>query len=228
MLDAYLTYFIQLNSGLAVAAGILGLVRYRQLVPSLRWLALLACFDAAAELTGDTLREVLGFRNTMFLMPFTVAGEIILQTLLYRQVLRSATFNRIVPWLLGLFCFYALLNSSVVTVVTTNSVSLEIVSNLIQISLAGLYFQKLLNELQIENLRRDPFFWFSISLAVYGLGNMLIYLFSNYMLAHYSVNLQKIIMWGVRNLFNVQFYLAYILVLWARPVPANAGATQLD
>jgi hypothetical protein len=201
----------------------LGLVRYRQLVPSLRWLALLACFDATAELMGSTLIEVFGFRNTMFLGPFTVAGEIVLQTLLYRQVLRSATFNRVVPWLLGLFCFYALLNSSVVTVVTTDSVSLEIVSSLIQISLAGLYFQKLLNELQIENLRRDPFFWFSVSLAVYGLGNMLIYLFSNYILAHYSVDLQKIIMWGVRNVFNIQLYLAYILVLWARPVPANAG-----
>lgn len=133
-----------------------------------------------------------------------------------------------VPWLLGIYCFYALLNSSVVSAVTTNAVSLEIVSNLIQISLAGLYFQKLLNELRVEHLRRDPFFWFSVALAVYGLGSMLIYLFSNYMLAHYSVNLQKIIMWGVRNLFNIQLYLAYMLVLWARPAPANTGAARLD
>jgi hypothetical protein len=228
MLDTYLGYLLHFNVGLAIAAGLLGLVRYRQLAPSLRWLALLAGFDAAAELTGSTLTEVLHFRNTLFLGPFIVAGEIVLQTLLYRQVLRSAAFNRVVPWLLGIYCFYALLNSSVVSAVTTNAVSLEIVSNLLQISLAGLYFQKLLNELRVEHLRRDPFFWFSVALAVYGLGNMLIYLFSNYMLAHYSVSLQKIIMWGVRNLFNVQLYLAYMLVLWARPVPANAGAARLD
>jgi hypothetical protein len=215
MLDTYLGYLLRFNVGLAVATGLLGLIRYRQLAPSLRWLALLAGFDAAAELTGNILVNVFGI----------TAGEIVLQTLLYRQVLRWATFNRVVPWLLGLYCLYALLNSSVVSAVTTTIVSLEIISNLIQIGLAGLYFQKLLNELQIENLRRDPFFWFSVALAVYGLGNMLIYLFSNYMLAHYSVDLQKIILWGVRNVFNIQLYLAYILVLWVRPVPANALRT---
>jgi hypothetical protein len=225
MLDTYLGYLLHFNVGLAVAAALLGLVRHRQLAPSLRWLAILAGFDACAELSGSILMNVFGFRNTLFLGPFIVAGEIVLQTILYQQVLRSATFNRVVPWLLGLYCFYALLNSSVVSVVTTNAVSLEIVSNLIQISLAGLYFQKLLNELQVVHLRRDPFFWFSVALAVYGLGNMLIYLFSNYLLAHYSVDLQKIVMWGVRNVFNIQLYLAYILVLWVRPVPPNALRT---
>ena len=228
MLDTLLDYLLNFTVGLAVATGLLGLVRYHKLAPTLRWLAVLAVFDAGAELTYTVLMEVLHFQNTMFLAPFVVAGEIVLQTLLYRQVLRSATFSRVVPWLLGLYCLYALLNSSVVSPVTTNPVGLKITSNLIQIALAGLYFQKLLNELRVANLRRDPFFWFSVALAVYGLGSMLIYLFSNYMLAHYSVNLQKIIMWGVRNLFNIQLYLAYMLVLWARPAPANTGAARLD
>lgn len=223
MLDTFLNYVIWLNMGLAVAAGLLGLARYRQLAPSLRWLALLAGFDAVAELTYSTLVEVFHFRNTNFLTPFVVAGEIVLQTLLYRQVLRSAAFNRVTPWLLGLFCFYTLLNSSIVSPVMDYVLSLQIVSNLIQLALAGLYFQKLLNELRVTHLRRDPFFWFSVALAAYGLGNMLIYLFSNYLLAHYSVQLQKIVFWGVRNVFNIQLYLAYILALWMRPVPANDG-----
>jgi hypothetical protein len=223
MLDTYLTYLLRFNDGLALAAGLLGLVRYRKLAPTLRWLALLAGFDAASELTYTTLAEVFHFRNTMFLTPFVVAGEIVLQTLLYRQVLQSAAFTRVVPWLLGLYCFYALLNSSIVSPVMDHVVGLEITSNLIQIGLAGLYFQKLLNELRVTHLRRDPFFWFSVALAAYGLGNMLIYLFSNYLLSHYSVDLQKIVFWGVRNVFNIQLYLAYILVLWVRPVPANAG-----
>lgn len=225
MLDISLGYLLNFNIGLAVAAGLLGLVRYRQLVPGLRWLALLAVFDAGSELTYTILMDVFHFSNNLFLTPFVVAGEMVLLTLLYRQVLRSVMFNRVMPWLLGLFSLYALLNSSVVVAVTTNSVSLEIVSDLIRIGLAGLYFQKLLNELRVENLRRDPFFWFSVALAMYGLGNMLIVLFSNYLLAHYSVDLQKIVMWGVRNVFNIILYLTYILVLWVRPVPANAGGT---
>ena len=227
MLDTLLNCVLRLNMGLAIAAGLLGLARYRQLVPSLRWLALLAGFDAVAELTYTVLAEVFSFRNTNFLMPFVVAGEIVLQTLLYRQVLRSAAFNRVVPWLLGLFCFYTLLNSSIVSPVMDYVLSLQIVSNLIQLGLAGLYFQKLLNELRVAQLRRDPFFWFSVALAAYGLGNMLIYLFSNYLLAHYSVELQKIVLWGVRNVFNIQHYLAYMLVLWVRPVPANTDDARL-
>lgn len=226
MFDTFLDCIIWLNIGLAVAAGILGLVRYRRLVPSLRWLALLAGFDACSELTYTVLKDVFDFSNTLFLTPFVIAGEIVLQTILYRQVLRSATFNRVVPWLLGGFCFYTLLNSSIVSPVMSYTLGPDVLSNLIQITLAGLYFQKLLNELQIEYLRRDPFFWFSIALATYGLGNALIYLFSNYLLAHYSVQLQLIIFWGVRNLFNIQLYLAYILVLWARPAPANAGGAR--
>ena len=227
MLDTFLDCLIFFGAGLVIAASLIGLVRYRRLAPSLRWLALLAGFDATMELTLLVLSRILGFRNNLFMWPIMLTGEIMLQTLLYRQVLQSAAFNRVVPWLLGLFCFYALLNSSIVSTVTTNSVGLEIVSNLIQIGLAGLYFQKLLNELRVTHLRRDPFFWFSVALAVYGLGNILIYLFSNYLLTHYSVQLQKIVMWGVRNVFNIQLYLAYILVLWARPVPANAGDTRL-
>lgn len=227
MLDTLLNCVLRFNMGLAIAAGLLGLARYRHLVPSLRWLVLLAGFDAGAELTYTALVEIFSFHNTNFLTPFVVAGEIVLQTLLYRQVLRSGAFNRAVPWLLGLFCFYALLKSSIVSPVMDHVVGLEIVSNLIQIGLAGLYFQKLLNELRVTHLRRDPFFWFSAALAAYGLGNLLIYLFSNYLLAHYSVELQKIVFWGVRNVFNIQLYLAYILVLWVRPVPANASDTRL-
>jgi len=227
MLDTLLNCVLRLNMGLAIAAGLLGLVRYRQLVPSLRWLAILAGFDAVAELTYTVLAEVFSFRNTNFLTPFVVAGEIVLQTLLYRQVLRSAAFSRVAPWLLGLFCLYTMLNSSIVSPVMDYVLSLQIVSSLIQLSLAGLYFQKLLNELQVTQLRRDPFFWFSIALAAYGLGNMLIYLFSNYLLTHYSVELQKIVFWGLRNVFNIQLYLAYMLVLWVRPVPANTGDARL-
>jgi hypothetical protein len=157
--------------------------------------------------------------------PFISAGEIILQTLLYRQLLQSATFNRVVPWLLSLFCLYALLNSPVFHTTTSYIVSLEVATSLVEICLVGLYFQKLLNELRIKYLYRDPFFWLSIALMIYALGSILISLFSNYLLTYCTVQLQKIVFWGFRSAFNIQLYLAYILVLWARPVPANALRT---
>ncbi|HET9503497.1 MAG TPA: hypothetical protein VFO93_08145 [Hymenobacter sp.] len=227
MLDAYLNYLVSFITGLEIAAGLLGLVRYRRLPPSLRWLALLVCFDATMEITLWLLVNVFGFKNNLFMFPFIAAGEIVLQILLYRQVLQSAVFNRIVPWLLGFFCLYALLNSPLFSTVTTYVISLEILVALAQIGLAGLYFQKLLNELRVQHLYRDPFFWLSVALMTYSLANMMINLFSHYLLTYCTAQLQKIVFWGVRGGTNLILYLAYMLVLWARPAPANAGPAQL-
>jgi hypothetical protein len=225
MLDTFLERLISFNVWLAVAAGLFGLVRYRRLAPSLRWLALLAGFDASMELTSDLLSNL--HIHNLFLTPFILVGEIILLLLLYRQVLQSAAFNRVAPWLVGLISLYALLQSPLKLDVVDIPVSLSIISNLVQVGLAGLYFQKLLNDLRVERLRLDPLFWLSVALAVYGLGNIAISLFSNYLLTHCTEQLQKIVLWGVRNVFNIQLYLAYILALWMRPVPANTGDARL-
>ena len=162
-----------LTVSLAIIAGLIGLVRYRWLVPSLRLVALLAIFDALAELTISSLTNLLRTPN-LFIVPFVIVGEVVLAALAYRQALQSASFSRALPWLLGLFGTYALLERLLQLSATRHLVSLEIISNLLQLSLTGLYFQKLLNELQVKRLWADPFFWLSVALAVYGLGNLLI------------------------------------------------------
>lgn len=209
-----------LNLLLAVVAGLLGLVRYRGLVPSLRLVALLAIFDALAELIFLLIGTLLHTPN-LFIAPFIIVGEVMLAALAYRQALQSAAFNRALPWLLGLLGTYVLLESLLRLSATRHLVSLEIISNLLQLSLAGLYFQKLLNELRIKHLWTDPFFWLSVALAVYGLGNLLISLSSNYVLTHCSLQLQRIILLGVHNTFNILLYLAYCLALCLRPPQAK-------
>jgi hypothetical protein len=205
-----------LNLLLVVAAGLIGLVRYRWVAPSVRLVALLAIFDALAELAFFFVGTILHIPN-LFMAPFVIAGEVLLAALAYGRALQSAAFSRALPWLLGLFGLYALLESLLRLSATRHLVSLEIISNLLQLSLAGLYFQKLLNELQVKRLWADPFFWLSVALAVYGLGNLLISLSSNYMLTHCSLQLQRIILLSVRNVFNIQLYLAYCLALCLRP-----------
>jgi hypothetical protein len=209
-----------LNLLLAVVAGLIGLVRYRLVASSLRLVALLAIFDALAELVFFLIGTLLHTPN-LFIAPFIIVGEVLLAALAYSRVLQSAAFNRALPWLLGLFGAYALLESLIRLSATRHLVSLEIISNLLQLSLAGLYFQKLLNELQVERLRTAPFFWLSVALAVYALGNLFISLSSNYVLTHYSIAIQRIILIGVHNVFNIQLYLAYCLVLCLRPPQAK-------
>ena len=227
MLKEYFQNFIFFTIGLVIVASLIGLARYRRLPTSLRYLALLACFDTLMELTTSFIltivRETLGIKSNLFLFPFIAIGELVLLALAYREVLQSVAFRKAMPWLLGLFSTYALFTSFSQFGTARYAVGLSVIVNLLMLGLAGLYFYKLLDELQVERLRTDPFFWLSAGLAVYGLGNLLISLSSNYLIAHYSVQLQYIILWGVRNLFNVQLYICYCLALWIAPLKAAVG-----
>jgi hypothetical protein len=66
---------------------------------------------------------------------------------------RTASFNNVLPWLLGLFSAYALFVSFSQFGMARNAVALSTIVNLLLLGLAGLYFSKLLDELQVEQLR---------------------------------------------------------------------------
>ncbi len=221
MFDSLLSGIIWLPVGMVLITSVVGMVRYRQLPLSLRYLALLACFDALLEIVCSIFFNILHVSN-LFLFPFITVGELTLLALAYRQALQSAALNRVMPWVLGLFSAYALLENLLHLHTIHYATSLGIISDLLNIALAGLYFRKLLNELQVERLRLDPFFWVSVALVVHGLGDLLIALFSNYLIAHSSLLLQKIVILGVRNIFNFLLYVSYFLALAMRP-PKSAS-----
>lgn len=208
--------------GTAILAGASGILRFRHLPPSLRYLALLAVFDMLMELTLMALIQVFHLKSNLFLIPFIVVGEVLLLALAYREVLQSATFNRVMPWVVGLFSSYALADSWAGLGTVHYAPSVEITADLLQLTLAGLYFWQLLQELRVERLRREPFFWVSVGLVMYVLGDLLITLFSNYLLKHYSYQLQLIVLLIVRPLFVIALSCCYSLALWMRPQKVNS------
>ena len=94
--------------------------------------------------------------------------------------------------------------------------AVQVIESLLILGMAGLYFRKLLNELQVPNLARDPMFWVSAGLVLYSLSKLLIALFSNYMLEHYSRQL-SLTAWTMNGLLTVVLYLCYLRALWLRP-----------
>lgn len=213
-----ISYFIyKITPFLPVAAAIIGLLRFRQLTPPLRYLALLACFDASMELTSLLLTRVVHLSSNLFMFPIVLTGELWLVALLYRAALQSAAFSRAMPWLVGFFAFYALLDQFISHAAIHYAPGVQVVSYLLMLGMVWLYFRKLLGDLQVERLSRESVFLFSICLAVYALGNVLIALFSNYMLQHYSRLTQILLLDVVRNLFNVELYICYIVLLWRYP-----------
>ena len=165
------TFAIWMLFGSVIAAGLSGLIRFRRLPLSLRYLALVAGFDAVMELTMLILIKVVHLKSNLFMNPFIAIGEVTLLSLAYRVVLQSATFNRLMPWVVGLFSLYALADAFIGQGIVRYAAGVQITSDLIQLGMAMLYFWKLLSELRVERLRADPFFWVSVGLESIQIGS---------------------------------------------------------
>lgn len=212
----------QLTVWSVILAAVVGLSRFRLLLPGLRYLALLACFDVLMELVVMAIRPILHLNSNLFMFPLVSMGEVGLLALVYREALQSAPFSRVMPWVVGAFSLYALLDCWVELHRVQYPTAIQITADLLQLSLAMLYFWKLLRELRVEQLQRDPFFWVSVGLVVFVLGDLLIMLFSNYLLAHYSLGLQRLMLVVVRPCFLLVLYWCYCLALWMRPLKVNS------
>jgi hypothetical protein len=195
-------------------AALIGGVRLRRLQPSLRYLALgIIGFILPLEVLGLFL--LLQHRNNLFLMPIFTIGELWLLALVYRATLQSAAFTRSLPWVVGGFATYAVLDSLVGADLTRFRPGQQVVQSILVLGFVGLYFRKLLQELAVHRLGREPMFWVSTGLLIYFLGYLQIALFSNYLL-HYSDALNMNI-WAVHSLLFILLYCCYSMALWLRP-----------
>ncbi|RZK88861.1 MAG: hypothetical protein EOO62_37020 [Hymenobacter sp.] len=202
---------------LAVFCALMGIWRYRQLTSAMRFIALLVCFDAATEITAVVIRMLSPSTSNLFIFPISLAGEALFLTLAYRRVLASPTLDKTLLGVLGAYLVFVLTQAWLKLGAPQYFVAAQVVSTLYMLGLAVGYFRKLLNELHVEAISRDPFFLVSVGLAIYALGNMFIALGSDYIMAHYSIEIQRIVLLGVRNLFNIELYALYLVALWMRP-----------
>ncbi|GAC1369690.1 MAG: hypothetical protein NVS3B25_04250 [Hymenobacter sp.] len=197
-----------------VVVGVVGLVWYRGLPWGLRYLVGLIWFGVGVELLSKLL--LLRHQPNLLLIPLDAAGELWLLSLVYAWALESAVFTRLRPGLAGGFGLYAALSSGLAFEVARFSPGLQVLECLLVLAMVGLYFRKLLHELRVELLTRDPMFWVSTGWLLYALGKLQIALFSNYMLAHYSLPLNQW-MWTIHALLTLVLYGCYFRALWMRP-----------
>jgi hypothetical protein len=198
-------------------ATLLGWARFRQLPASLRYLTLFAGFEATIELTSKLLIRVFHLKSNLFLIPLDAIGSVGLLALAYGHALQSAAFTKAMPWVLGVFGSYVLFDTLTKLGLVSFAPSVQVITDLLFFSFAGLYFQKMLNELQVTRLRREPFFWMSAGTVVYALGDLQLALFSNYILLHIPLQQQLTTISFVRVFLLFTFYSGCFLALWMRP-----------
>jgi hypothetical protein len=203
-----------------VGAAVMAAVRYRGLPPNLRALAWLTWFELPLEVAAIGLG--LMKHNNLFIMPFYTVGELWLLSIVYYRTLQSATFSRVMPWLVAAFATYTLIDNVVAPDLTWFKPGQQVMQSLLILGMVGIYFSELLNELRVPKLEREPLFWVSTGLALYFLGYILIALFSNYMLRHYSMQFNRNI-WSIHFLLVLVLHSSYALALWLQPAVATAG-----
>ena len=204
---------LKLTEAMMVLAGFIGALRFKHLSPALRYLAGVVWFGLLLELVSDVLSAK--HIPNLFLGPLDSAGGFLLLSLVYRRALQSATFSRVQPWLAGAFVLYAGISGLLLPETTRFKPLLQVVECLLVLLLVVLYFRKLLNELVVQQLTRDPMFWVSTGLLLYYLGKLQISLFSNYMM-QYSRQF-NIVVWGVHALLLAVMHGCFCRALWMRP-----------
>lgn len=198
---------------LALAA-LVGGWRFRQLPTYLRYLVALVGLEVLTEIASYTLS--IYHQPNLFINPVFAAGELWLLALIYDKTLRYPRFSRVRPWLAGAFVVYCALDSVLMPEVARFKPALQLLEIALILGMVALYFRKLLHELRITRLEREPMFWISVGLVINNLGKAQIYLFSNYLLTHYSKQLNLNI-WDIYSLLLVVLYSCYLVALWIRP-----------
>ncbi|MCC3158253.1 hypothetical protein LJ737_13475 [Hymenobacter sp. 15J16-1T3B] len=194
-----------------VLAGAIGLLRWRQLPRTLRYLVALTWLTLLTEAVSRLLWWQ--HRPNLFLQPIFAVGEFGLLVLLYRQELRSAAFARVAPWLVGGFSLYILTASFLTADLASLGSTLRVVESVMVLGILGLYFRKLLNELTVEHLEREPMFWVSLGLLLYFLGDVHIFLFSNFLFLNYSKEF-NLTVWAIHAVLYMVLYCCISLALW--------------
>ena len=214
MADFWFWLVGSISEAVLLLAGVLGGLRYRSLPGYLRPLVGVVWFGLVMEATAKIL-QVCQLPN-LWLGPFDATGEFALLSLLYARALGWPAFARWQPWLAVAFGGYALISLGVAPEMTRFKTGVLILEGMLLLALVGLYFRKLLNELLVPRLSADALFWVSAGLLLYSLGKMLIALFGNYVLEHYSLRL-SLWVWTIHGLLSVVLYLCYLRALWLRP-----------
>jgi hypothetical protein len=198
---------------LALAA-LVGSWRFRRLPTSLRYLVALVGLEVVTEILAAFLHFY--HKPNLFINPFFSAGEFWLLALVYDKTLHYPTFSRVRPWLAGGFAVYCVVDSLLTPEVAHFKPALQLLESLLILGLVALYFRKLLQELSVTRLDLEPMFWVSIGLVINNLGKSQIYLFSNFLLAHYS-NQLNLNVWAIHSLLLAVLYSCYLVALWIRP-----------
>ena len=199
--------------GPVFVAALVGAVRYRCLSPPLRRVAWLAWYTLGMESLALLLARL--YQTNIVLATLDTLLEFGLLALVYQQALRPSALSRWLPAVAGTFALASLLVYCKPGGGAEFNPVQRLVESLLVLALVLVYFFKVLRELVVVRLEREPMFWVSTGLLLYFAGSVFVFVSSNYVLRHSRT--LSLRLWAVHAGLYIVLYGIYSWALWMKP-----------
>jgi hypothetical protein len=197
-----------------LVSAVMAAIRFKSTDKPRRLLCLLIFFAFLVE----SISRVFWFYKTsnLFLWPIYIITEFGLLLWMYSLVLENNFLVKARLWIwlafLGL-TISRFINQSGQSILIDNLGRL--IESALVIFFALAYYFKLFQELKVQTLWLDPFFWISGGLLLFFSGSFLIFIFINFILL-YSQSLNDQV-WIIHAFLNYLLYSIYTFALWLSP-----------
>ncbi|MEM8969004.1 MAG: hypothetical protein AAGE93_21485 [Bacteroidota bacterium] len=158
------------------------------------------------------------FNNeSTILLHFYTLSEFIILALFFRTIIYNDTIKKGLILMIIVFGLFKIVDMVLITG-TEKLDSLAItISSFFFTGLALLFYWQTFQRLEVEALERYPLFWINTGILFYFAGNLITFMFSNYITQQgYEYFITH---WLLHNFFSLFKYVAFSIGLWLLPRP---------
>ncbi len=197
------TYFVAIPLLLAI-------LRFRFLNQAMKNIAYYVFLGAGIQFIASYLKQR-GQNNLWVLHLFTpLEFGIILR--FFSFTLAGFIPKKVFVWAAAAFLLAALLNSIFLQDIRTFNTYARSLEGVSVIVLCLLWCYKTLTEMKIQQLGQDPVFWANTGFLLYFSGGVLLFAFSNYIIAINQV--LSMYIWAFHAMFSMLLYTLITVALW--------------
>ena len=178
----------------------------------LLWLlCLLLLASIILDIINAFLLPYLGISSLVGFHAFT-AIEFTLYLFIFRQIIENSFLCRFIIWIVLAFWIYKLIDVTFLTGEQTFDSTATTIEAVSCIFFCLYFYHQTLQNLPVESLERYPPFWICAGILLYFSGNLLLFLFSSYIL-HQGYQ-YSLVHWSVHAIFSLLKYAAFSIGIW--------------
>lgn len=201
--------FSTISSASILIPASLSIILFKRQAPPLKYLSILLFIGVFVELFA---RILLSYKaSNLPLLHLYIPIEFALLGWMYQLYLHRLYPRYIIPLIIVIFTLFSVVNSVFIQSIKTFNTNARAVENLLLIIFAVSYFYKLLKELKIRYLEKNPMFWINTGILIYFSGSLFLFIFSNYSIIDKSISR---LTWIIHAFLNIFINIIYSIGLW--------------